>query len=299
MIMTANEYLESVLASQQLSDDGVEMQELRDARTKVETLLKDDFAGCSPTIRYGGSKAKGTMIREDYDLDVICYFPNEETGAGETLADIYTNVRDALQEDYATQEKTSSIRLRDKAGSDFHIDVVPGRFTDDSKTDAFLHQTTGDKKRLKTNLQVHIDLVVNSGVTDAIQLMKLWRLRHAVPVRTFVLELITMELLKRKKTASLETKLTHVLTELRDNIDDVQIEDPANPQGNDLSGLLDDALRGYLSTVAGSTLTTVSLTGWEEIFGTVVNTSKAQRIGALRTAAAESSRPTRPWHNGD
>lgn len=189
--------------------------------------------------------------------------------------------------------------MRDKAGSDFYIDVVPGRFTDETKTDTFLHQTTGDKKRLKTNLQVHINHAANSGVTDAIQLMKLWRLRNAVPVRTFALELLTIELLRRKTAASLETKLTHVLTELRDNIDDIQIEDPANPQGNDLSALLDGSIRDYLSNVAGSTLATVALSGWEAIFGTVVDTLKSNRIAALKAAAAQSSQPTRPWLNQD
>src|SRR4051812_24806853 len=99
--MTPNEYLESVLISQQLSDDSSEMKELRAERMKVESIINDRFAGCSPTIRYGGSKAKGTMIREAYDLDVICYFPNDETRAGKTLPDIYANVRDALRTDYA------------------------------------------------------------------------------------------------------------------------------------------------------------------------------------------------------
>ena len=40
---------------------------------------------------------------------------------------------------------------------DFHLDVVPGRFTDDTKSDCFLFQNGADKERLKTNLQVHID----------------------------------------------------------------------------------------------------------------------------------------------
>ena len=287
------------MKSQHVANDSTEMEELRAARAKVEALLKDRFAGCSLTIRYGGSKAKGTMILEDYDLDVICYFANGETGAGETLAAIYANVRDALREAYAIEEKTSSIRLRDKAGGDLRIDVVPGRFTDETQTDTFLHQNTGDKKRLKTNLQVHIDHVANSGVTDAIQLMKLWRLRNAVLVRIFVLELLTIELLKQKKATSFETQLTHVLKELRDRVDDVHIEDPANPQGNDLSTIFDDTVRNHLSTVAEDTLRTIDLTGWESVFGTVVNTSAAQRIAGLRAAAGDSTRPTRPWQNGD
>jgi hypothetical protein len=87
--------------------------------------------------------------------------------------------------------------------------------------------------------------------------------------------------------------------ELRDNIDDVHIEDPANPQGNDLSALLNDTVRAYLSTVAGNTLLIAASSGWEAIFGTLDITAKTQRIAALKAAAVESSRPTRPWHNGD
>jgi hypothetical protein len=41
----------------------------------------------------------------------------------------------------------------------------------------------------------------------------------------------------------LSDQLAHVWTMLRDDVDSVNIKDPANPTGNDLSELLDEAAR--------------------------------------------------------
>src|SRR5262245_26426721 len=189
--MNDNEYLKQVLASQNLGEDSEELKTLQKHREKVEKLLRKAF-GSKPTIQYGGSKAKGTMNKESYDLDLICYFSRNDTSAGETLEDIYNNVCKSLEKDYLVERRTSALRLKGRgteSGVDFHIDVVPGRYVDDSKTDVFLHQENGTKERLKTNLQVHIDHVKNSGVVEAIRLMKLWRVRNQVTVRQFILEL--------------------------------------------------------------------------------------------------------------
>ena len=37
-------------------------------------VLIDGFPGSPPALRYAGSKAKCTMIRESYDLDIACCF---------------------------------------------------------------------------------------------------------------------------------------------------------------------------------------------------------------------------------
>src|SRR5438094_110137 len=154
--MTTKDYLTKVLVSQTLADDSDELQALQERRAAVEQLLRDRFKDSSPTIRYGGSKAKGTMIREAYDLDIVCYFPHDDASAGEALEDIYNNVRTALATAYFVEPKSSALRLKDRSekthGVDFHIDVVPGRFTDGTKSDAFLYCSSGEKKRLKTNL---------------------------------------------------------------------------------------------------------------------------------------------------
>ena len=112
--------------------------------------------------------------------------------------------------------------------------MVPGRFTDETKTDVYLYQSGGNKKRLKTNLDVHLDHVRDSGLIDAIRLAKLWRVRNGLSIRTFVLELAVIKLLAGKKKKSLSGQMEHFWTELRDNSANLTVEDPANPNGNHL-----------------------------------------------------------------
>ena len=177
--MTDNEYLQKILADQTLKEDGPELKALREERAAVETLLRDEFADYNPTIRYGGSKAKGTMVRESYDLDIPCYFENEDDDAGTSLEDVFDNTRKALEKKYIVTPKTSALRLLNSSGQTrgtyVHVDVVPGRFTDEKKKDCYLHVSNGDKTRLKTNLDVQIAHIRDSGWCESIRLSKLWK----------------------------------------------------------------------------------------------------------------------------
>jgi hypothetical protein len=291
--MSDKKYLEDILESQTLDPDGQEMKDLRAHRADVDRILRKKFEECSPTIRYGGSKAKGTMVKEAYDLDMTCYFARDENGAGETLQEIYENVEAALADDYLITRKPSAVRLKSRDlnqwATDFHIDVVPGRFIDEKNEDVFLYRSSGEKGRQKTNLDVHIEHVKGSGVTDAIRLMKLWRARNFLSVRHFVLELLTIERLKYKKSLDLPAQLKHVWTELRDNIDDITIEDPANPTGNDLSELFNASVRQELSSIASRTLELIEKSGWESVFGPVPEKSSRSRLVTGYTGRSTSS----------
>ena len=298
--MTPKEYLEAILKNQTLSPEGDELKKLQEHRSKVEVLLLDEFQDCKPTIRYGGSKAKGTMIKESYDLDIICYFGHDATEAGETLKDIFNNVKGALEKQYELQPKTSALRLKSKEdqtrGVDFHIDVVPGRFTDDKKEDAFLHITSGEKDRLKTNLEKHIDHIRDSGFADAIRLMKLWNIRNGIGVKTFVLELLVVKILSESKNAGdLPAELKGVWAVMRDHSKELSVEDPANPTGNDLSDLLNDVVKARLQTCATSTLKTIEDAGWEGVFGPADEPTKAQRVASIAASAATIHNPAKPW----
>ena len=300
--MNDNDYLKNVLDAQTLSQDSAELKNLQQNREAVEKVLRDHFSKSSPTIRYGGSKAKGTMIREAYDLDIICYFPNDDTEAGETLKDIYENTSTALSKKYVVEKKPSAVRVKNldpkNLGVDFHIDVVPGRYTDEVKKDVFLYRASGDKGRIKTNLDIHISHVKDSGVTDAIRLLKLWRVRNGLQVKHFALELLVIKLLEKKRSASLSQQLTHVWEQLRDSIDDISIEDPANPTGNDISELLSQSVRMELSSAANRSLKAIDDSGWESVFGPIAEKSKDQKIERLQKAAASVITPTQPWSLG-
>ncbi|GMV25564.1 MAG: hypothetical protein AMXMBFR58_15950 [Phycisphaerae bacterium] len=300
--MNPNEYLQEILAQQTLSDEDPEMKELRRRRKEIEKLLRDSFPDSPLSIRWGGSVAKGTTIRESYDGDMTCYFSEDETAAGTTLEELHGAVLRALETDYLIEQKASALRVKEKSpgryGTDLHVDVMPGRFIDDTDTDVFLHRTTGDKERLKTNLGVHIEHVVESGVTEAIRLIKLWRARNGLCTKTFVLELLVIELLKSRKSRGLSTQLEHIWTEFRDHASDLCVEDLANPHGNDLKPLLDQA-RSELQMLATTTLARIESSGWESVFGDVhEDKSEEKTRSALTAAAVRVTAPTKPWHGG-
>ena len=296
--MTADEYLREVLDSQALGDDSDEVKALQKHRADVEKLIRDNFKDTALTIRYAGSKAKGTMDKESYDLDIISYVSSGDNTAGEWLEDIYGNHKKALAKKYYVEPKGSALRLKgcdpEDLGVDFHIDVVPGRFTDETQADAYLYQSGDDKKRLKTNLDVHLDHVRDSGLIDAICLGKLWKVRNSLPIRTFVLELAVIKLLEDKKKKSLSAQMEHFWTELRDNSANLTVEDPANPNGNDLSKCLDDNLKSQLAAAAKRTLEQIDSSGWQAVFGKTEKQEKVARVEILRRAAAVAT-PSRPW----
>ncbi len=302
-MMNTNEYLEKIMEQQTFAPDAPELESLRRWRDEVKSLLREDFPTSS--IRWGGSMAKGTMIRESYDGDVTCYLPHDEDVAGKTLSEIYDNVARTLAERFAVERKRSALRVKDPSTQeskgfpeDLHIDVVPGRFTGDENDDVFLHQENGEKERLKTNLQVHVNHIRESGVRPAIRLMKLWNVRNGIRAKTFVLELLVVELLKQRKTAGLDRQLEHVWTELRDHPATLAVEDPANPSGNDLRPLLDEA-RGRLSSVAATTLHLIEESEWEAVFGPLDDEEDGEeRKAALDKAASAVVIPTRPWLPG-
>ena len=299
--MNPEDYLAAILAKQTFADDDQELSALRDRREQVRALLGGRFSSCSPSIRQAGSMAKGTMIREAYDLDMTCYFPEGEQAAGATLKDIFENVERVLGENYHIQRKASAIRLRAASdwSTDLHIDVVPGRFIDSKKSDVFLYRTTPDKARLKTNLQTHVDHIRESGVRKAIRLLKLWRVRNGLAsAKTFVLELLVVKLLEEMESEPISEQLTHVLSELKERASALSVEDPAN-SGNDLTPTL-DSFRHLLSSAADSTLAQVQSAGWEGVFGTIQASARelADREAALRAAVASVSIPSKPYRYG-
>ena len=296
--MNANEYLKTVLTSQTFRQDDDEMVDLRRHRDDIRAMLLENFSESKPSINWAGSKAKGTMIKASYDGDVTCYFDHEtDDDAGDTLQEIYDDVAMALGEEYSVERKTSALRVRDVKdwSTDLHIDVIPGRYTDDERSDVFLYQEGGEKSRLKTNLQKHIEHIRDSGVRPAVRLAKYWRTVNGIfAAKTFVLELAIVDLLAGRENDSLEDQLLHVFMQFRDHAADLSVKDPAN-SNNDLTPILDQC-RWHLSSVAASTLWQAEHNGWTAVFGEVEDAQdEVAKLAALSAAVAHTESRTRPW----
>ena len=128
--MSNSDDLYDLLEDQRIATDSNEMAELQEHRATIETIIREVYPDVSMTIRYGGSKAKGTMILEAYDLDIIVYVHHGEIGLGDTLKDIYDNLAELLEGDYHVERKNSALRLSERASATeldyLHIDVRAG-----------------------------------------------------------------------------------------------------------------------------------------------------------------------------
>lgn len=275
---TTNDYLKKILSSHNLKNDAEEIEKVRSERDKVEKIIKDKYPEAKITIRYGGSYAKDTMVKDNYDLDVLCYFHEGENSAGDSLEDIYNNVKACLNDDYFVQPKKSALRLKDKDNkNDFHIDVVPGRFVEKDNGDAYLFQEGAEKSRLKTNPDTHINYIKNSKLTDVTKLLKVWKNKNSIEIKTFVLELLTVKVLKDRKDKGLSENLKYFWEEMKNNIDNIAVEDPAN-SNNDLSDIFNNSVKQPIKLTAEIALDNIKNDEWGNIFESDSEEKVAQAI---------------------
>lgn len=244
--MTPTEFLTQVVEEQKL--DSEQLERLKTHKTEVEATIRENF-GSLPVIKYAGSKAKGTMIKELYDLDIVCYFPSDHD---KSLREIYEEIANLLEEKYEIDRKTSAIRIlrmKDEDSGSYHIDVVPGRFISDDTKDVFIYISTKEGERQKTNLKTHLDTIRDSKCHREIKLLKLWSVNNGYLVRTFFMEILAIEALQNAEGKSLHTCMLELFRYIRDNIETVCIEDPANPN-NVVSELVDDVTKKKLAKAA-------------------------------------------------
>lgn len=292
--MTPEQYLQGLLNSQVLTPE--QMLTLNAHKEEVTKYLLEKFYEQKPSIKYAGSYAKETMIRNAYDLDVVCYFPSDDT---RTLKEIRDDISEHLNEKYVMEAKVSAERILNLKGvtapRGYHIDVVPGRFIADS-SDVFLHLDGAEKERLQTNLKTHIDHIKNSGCVPVIRLVKIWAHRNNIKMKTFVLELFVVEVLKGSHSkGNLTDSFLKVLEEMKNHFSSIELIDPANTN-NVVSRLITKEKKGAIVKVANETLGKLSahsnLNAWKEIF----DEGATNIIPASHSTPLHSGiKPTSPW----
>jgi hypothetical protein len=256
--MTIQEYLESLLASQDLSTQ--QLEQLRSLRTRIEQELS--LLSGSPRFYYAGSYGKGTMIKERFDLDIVIYWPED---CGFTIQGIFEAVGKQIKTKLWQNTHPKTVCWETNFEGGFHIDVVPGRALDKNYVEANLYRSdTGTS--LKTSLKMHIDCVSKSGRRPAIRLMKLWRERQEVPFKkSFLLECITILACKGESIDNLGNQIFKTWQYIYDNIETLNIPDPAN-SNNSLSDDLTKIGRYMIKQSAMQAIQSVQAGNWATPF---------------------------------
>ncbi len=280
-------FLQDLLATQDLTP--AQEAALQAHKEEITNYLRKEF-GSDPIIKYAGSREKGTMISEYYDLDVVCYFPSSDA---RTLKEIRESVASHLAKEYRLHHKASAERILDlKSAStpaNYHIDVVPGRFIEGSK-DVFLHVAYGDKERMQTNLKTHITYIRDSGCVDIIRLIKLWACRNTIQIKSFILEIFIVRVLEGSKNKSkLKESIIEVFEAFKNNFETMKLVDPAN-SNNVVSTIMSDIEKATVKLFAEQMLNNIekadTVDTWKDIFK-----EKAKATTSPKPIVA----PLKPW----
>jgi hypothetical protein len=298
--MSTGKSLQEIVEAERLDPNGAEMREIQRCRMEVETLLRAEFGTQGLSIRYGGSKSKGTMLKRSYDLDILSYVHHDNDRLGSRLSEIHDSVKSALEKQYWVDDSgTTALRLHAKddrtKGPGLRIDVVPGRFIDASQTYVFLHQTDGEKSRLQTNPDKHIEFVRDSGVLDGVCALKLWRVGNGLLVRQFPFEILSVNLLKPKRNLEINAQVAHVLGTIASMTSPPRVEDPANAN-NDLSRLLTQNVWADLQAAAQRAVKQLPNSSWASILLVDDVDASSEHIAAV---AASVKTVSRPWSSED
>lgn len=252
--MNNEKILRTILAEQNLNQN--QKRQLKELRMRIRDQLEEILEE-KPTVYYAGSFRKKTMIKASYDLNIVLYWSSK---ASSTVKKLYTIVGSALQSNW-NRLRAKKVGWEICFEGDFHIDVIPGKRKHKSYREAYLYNRETDGKFL-TSINKQVNYIKRRRRSDIIKLIKLWKKRKEVPIKTFILELMVVRGCKGLRRKDLELQLKTALKYIVDNITTIRLEDPANPQNiitNDLTTEEKNRIR-RLATQA------IDAESWSQVF---------------------------------
>lgn len=210
------------------------------ALTQLGGVLRTWASSCYVNILNSGSRAKGTAISLASDVDYLVSLTsncNENQGG---LKSIYDSLYSKLNSSYQNVRKQNvSVRINLNG---LEIDITPARKQPGNTNDHWLYVSKLNTGK-QTNIQKHINDISQSGRTNEIKVLKIWRELNRLDFPSIYLEYLMINniLLNRSTDANnLANNVWHALSELAKSTGNplyFRVIDPANST-NILSELL-------------------------------------------------------------
>ena len=223
----------------------------------LKSILREWAHECYIDILDSGSRAKNTAISISSDFDYVVSLTsncNENSGG---LKAIYDSLFSKLSGIYTNVFKQNvSVRIELDTGKTIitsnkvSIDITPARkYSGNTNYHSLYVSKTGTWK--VTNIQRHISDVSNSGRTNEIKLLKIWRELNKIDFPSIYLEYLVINniLLNRSKAShNMGDNFWHALRELAKDVGNplfARITDPSNTN-NILSESLTNAEKNLI-----------------------------------------------------
>ncbi len=245
MATNKSKHLSEVLTSHKMGKVQEKMDKYIQKKNEVKDALDTKYSDKLATSPIdSGSLAKYTAINKKFDIDLCAPFMR---GSFNTLKDMADELFRYFDEEYQDDQLLKPVKKqRVSIGLEFNIDgevigmdVIPGReINTDEYTQTFdlkLYVRPRDlspESETKTNIKKHIDLI--SGKTserEIIRLLKVWKHYNDKKIKSFKIELLTLRAFEENAiniSDDLWGRLEMTMTFIRDNIETIQLKDPAN-----------------------------------------------------------------------
>lgn len=175
-------------------------------------------------IYLSGSLAKGTSISGSSDVDFLISLSHQTQAS---LKEIYESLCHCLfKSELRPRRQNVSLGIE---YSGYNIDLVPAK---KQLGNTNYHSLFNNKTNtwLQTNIQKHIDFVIESGRVNEIKLIKIWAKNHNLDFPSILIEHIVIEALrnKRKNDFNLAENINTVFRYIVNEIETTRIVDISN-----------------------------------------------------------------------
>lgn len=243
MATDKSKHLDCVLESHKMSNVQDLLNKYLKKRDEVKNALDLKYLTQKATSAINsGSYAKHTAINTKFDIDICLPFLRSSFNTLEEMADdVYNYFNIEYDDDELIKKRKQRVSIGltfQMDGEQIDMDVVPAR-----EINKDVYSTTHDLKlyvrkkngiaatSTKTNIKTHIDLIKGKKVErDIIRLLKIWKNSNNRDYKSFMMELLTIRAFDPNNDipVGLWDKLKFVIEFIRDNIETIQLEDPAN-----------------------------------------------------------------------
>jgi len=232
--------------------------------SQLKSTLQTWASSCYVNILDSGSRAKGTAISLASDVDYLVSLTSGCNDNNGGLKGCYDSLFTKLNNTYSSVRKQNvSVRIN---LSGLEVDITPAR-KQNGNTNYHNLYLSKSGSWAQTNIQKHITDISQSGRTNEIKVLKIWRELHQIDFPSIYLEylLVNNILLNRSKDInSLGDNVWHAFNELaktQGNPLSARIVDPAN-SANILSDLLTVAEK---NTIINKAKIAIQQTNWNQI----------------------------------
>ncbi len=222
--MSVSAYLDQLLKANSMSQNKELLAAYIAMWKQIKEALEEHFNNRTISPVNSGSLAKNTAVACKFDYDIVVPFKKKGNG---TLEAIYKELEGFLRKDFKVNpqpkirvQKVSFGLTFTSHGQKLYFDVSPGRevndFLNDGELNLFVNQPgEGQPQHITTNIRLQINHIKsNTQARDCIRLLKIWKHKQEVQVKSFLLELLAIRAFEYGKVAQmkgLSRKLTGII----------------------------------------------------------------------------------------